>query len=151
MIMKLLVIALLCVTLSAECILIMTKNSQMSRYFAQAFHEAGFRTKVISKINPKMDIGSDTAALSVVRQSGCAYALYMPISMKSSNVSGEADFSGKLKVYRENSGYFETINWSEQASSDIIELQDDDAPQKIKKRFVKFTSAKAIEYFIGKR
>jgi tRNA threonylcarbamoyladenosine modification (KEOPS) complex Cgi121 subunit len=71
--------------------------------------------------------------------------------MKSTNVSGQANFSGKLKVYRHESGYFETIAWEDEAKEAIIELQDKDAQTQIEKRFVKFTSAKAIEYFTRDR
>lgn len=143
----LLILTFISFSLSAECILIMTKNRQMSSYFAEAFEKKGFKTKMIANIAPDLKLDDDRNALYIAEKSGCSYALFMPITMKSSNLSGDASLHGTLRVFRKRSGFFETISWSEKADEEIIDLQDKEAQNKIKKRFVDYTTTKAIEYF----
>lgn len=140
---------LLMATLSAECVLIMTTNAQMSRYYAEAFRKEGLQTKMIASIPARIQLEDDETALAIVHQSRCEYALFMPISIKSKNMNGKMDLEGSIKLYRQDTGRFKTITWSEKSDEKIIDLQERDAQTKIKARFVRLTSSKAIEYFKG--
>ncbi|MBN2895844.1 MAG: hypothetical protein JXK05_08165 [Campylobacterales bacterium] len=132
---------------SSECVLILTKNASMAKRFAHAFEKYGLKSKMIAQLPPEVNINDLETAKRVAEKSICSYALYMPIEMRSSNLSGDATFEGDITLYTRSQGSFEQIHWRSQKQADLIDTFDHDFKEKVLERFVSLSVQEAMRYF----
>lgn len=130
-----------------SCVLILTQNVEVARDYALKFKEANLRTKIVKRMPQGMDLQDEQTAVKLVKMSRCDYSLYMPLNMRSTNRSGKAYFEGSINLYKSDYGKFNTVTWSQELNTPIIDTGRTDALDRVKKRFINITSTKAIEYF----
>lgn len=146
--MKTLLLSLLIVSnIYAECVVFLSENKKNVSYFASEFKKAKLTTLYIKYLGNNYGLKDDADLVKLVKLSGCKYAIVEPISLSSSNLNEQAKFNGTLKLFKEEIGKFELINWEKKIETKIIELREESAKEEIIKRFSRLSTQAALEYF----